>query len=100
MKDQAGRIEQIHARLLGDLRPGAERPQGSEIARPPVEIDDEDRSAEDLGPAQHPDPRVIPEIIENQAALPLFAIIGDHGVEAGIASAKRLNARSPSGVRR
>ena len=72
--------------------PAAERPQGPEIARPPVEIDDEDRSAEDLGPAQHPNPRVIPEIIENQAALPLFAIIGNHGGIAGITSAKRLNA--------
>ena len=92
MKDEARRIEQIHARLLGDLRPGAERTQSPEIPRPPVEIDDEDRSAEDLSPAQHPNARVIPEIIDDQAALPLFAIIGDHGGIAGIASAKRLNA--------
>ena len=81
MKDEAGGIEQIHARLLGDLRPGAERAQGAEIARPPVEIDDEDRSAEGLRSAQHPDPRIVAEIIENQAALPLLAIIGDHGGE-------------------
>jgi hypothetical protein len=49
--------------LLGDLRPGAERPQGPEIARPPVEIDNEDRGTEDLGPAKQPNPRVVPEII-------------------------------------
>ena len=92
MKNQAGGIEQVHARLLGDLRPGAERPQGPEITRPPVEIDDKDRSAEDLGPAQHPNSRVIPKIIEDQAALPLFSVIGDHGGKAGTAAAKRLNA--------
>ena len=78
--------------MLGDLRPRPERPQGPEIARPPVEIDDEDRSAEDLGSAQHPNSRILSEIIENEAALPLFGIIGNHDGRAGIASAKRLNA--------
>jgi hypothetical protein len=33
-----------------------------------------------------------PEIVEDQAALPLFAIIGDHGDKAETIWAKRLNA--------
>ena len=56
------------------------------------ELDDEDRSAEDLRPAQHPNSRIVSEIIENEAALSLFGIIGNHDGRAGIASAKRLNA--------
>ena len=93
MKDEVCRIEQVHARLLGDLRYAAERAQGAEMPRPAVEIDNEHRSAEGFGSAEHSDSRLAPEIIENQAFLPLFAVIGDHrAAAAGIASAKRLNA--------
>src|SRR5271166_3892682 len=105
---QARRVEQVHARLLGHLRPGAERAQGPEMAQPTVEIDDKDRSAEGLRTTQQADPRVAAEIIEDQALLPFLAIFGDHqaatrhdwtgtGVvgRAAIATAKRVNARPP-----
>ena len=100
MEHQARRIEQIHARLLGHLRACAERAQGAEMPRAAVEIDDEDRGAKGLGAPQHANPRVAAEVIENQAALPLFAVIGDHRQAAsradGTASAKRRSARPPA----
>ena len=72
------------------------------MPRPPVEIDDEDRSAEGLGAAQHPNPRVVAEIIEDQAALPLFAIFGDHGGTIGRDRRRQSGSTPdpPSGVRR
>ena len=65
MKHQLRRVEQIHARLLGDLRLAdrraaeirAERAEGAVVTRPAVEIDDEHRGAEGVGMAQDAQPR-------------------------------------------
>ncbi len=56
----------------------AERAQGAEMARSPVEVDDEHRRAEGRRTPQQPQPRIAAKIIEDQAALPLFAEFGDH----------------------
>ena len=76
MKDELRRVEQIHARLFGDLRLAgrgaaeirAERPEGAVMARAAVEIDDKDRRAERVGVAQRAQPRAGAEIIGDQLA--------------------------------
>ena len=109
---QARRVEQIHARLLGHLRPGAERSEGAEMPRPAIEIDDKDRSAKSLGAAQQANPRILAEIIEDQTLLPLLAVFGDHQAATGhdwceteaagkaaITAAKWVNARLPPSLK-
>src|SRR5712691_2462389 len=61
------------------------------MARAPVEIDDEDRSAKGVGAAQQPDARVAAKIIKDQAALPLFSVIRDHGPGTNAPTPPRLD---------
>src|SRR5437762_13748890 len=76
MKDELRRVEQIHARLFGDLRLAgrgaaeirAERSEGTVMPRAAVEIDDKDRRAERVGVTQRAQPRAGAEIIGDQLA--------------------------------
>src|SRR5712675_2313206 len=111
MKHQLRRIQQIHARLLGDLRlPDrraaeirAERAQRAVVARPAVEIDDEHRRAERLGMAQDAQPRPAAEIIGDQLAQMRIARSRCHYAAAGsapaAASAATVSANWPSASR-
>src|SRR5262245_40065633 len=99
MEDETRRVEQVHAGLLGDLCPGAKRAQSAEMPRPAVEIDDKNGSPKGFGVPQQPDARVGSEIIEDQAAPPLFTIFRNHDASADITSANRLTASEPSLLR-
>src|SRR6185437_7804954 len=76
VKDELRRVEQIHARLLGDLRlagGGAaeirpERSQGAVMPRAAVEIDNKDGRAERVGMAQRAQTRAGAEIVGDQLA--------------------------------
>src|SRR5205823_11342287 len=76
MKDELRRVEQIHARLFGDLRLAgrgaaeiwAERSEGTVMPRAAVEIDDKDRRAERVGVTQRAQPRTRAEIVGDQLA--------------------------------
>jgi propanol-preferring alcohol dehydrogenase len=78
VEDEARRIEEIHARLLGHLGAGAERAERAVVPDAAVEIDNEDRGAESLGATQQADARCPAEIVEDQPAPPLLAELGDH----------------------
>ena len=69
------------------------------MTRSAVEIDDEDRRTESGGAPQQPHPRIATEIIDDQAALPLFAEFGDHSMAAGEVGDKRtaIAALEPDG---
>jgi len=69
------------------------------MPRPPVEIDDKHWSAKSVGAPQLPNAGIAAEVIEDQAALPFFAVFGDYDARADIASAKWLTALEPSLVR-
>src|SRR5580704_13717916 len=107
MEYELCRIEQIHARLLGDLRLArrraaeirTERAQGAVVAGPSVEIDDKDRRAEGLGMAQDAQPRAGAEIIDDQFAEMRVARPRHYAAAASVsclASAATVSANWPS----
>ena len=82
------------------------------MPRAAVEIDDKDRSTKGFGAAQQANSRIMAEIIEDQALLPLLAVLGDHQAAAGhdwtgtdatgkaaSAAAKRVNASRPPSLK-
>src|SRR5437764_10242842 len=94
MEHQLRRVEQVHARLLGDLRLAgcraaeirAERAQGAVMAGAAVEIDDEYRRAESLGMAQDAQPRRAAEVIGDQLAQMRIAHSRHHAAAGSVAA--------------
>src|SRR5437764_15472870 len=100
MKNELRRVEQIHARLFGDLRLAgrgvaeiwAERSEGAVMARAAIEIDDKDRRAERVGVAQRAQPRAGAEIIGDQLAQ--MRVTGSRHYAAAVSAAPAVAASS------